>query len=108
MSHAGHHHRAHYQLPNTLAWPMVSFPVGYDSTVGLPIGAQFWGPRFSEPEIVQAAIDYQEHFPQYHNAAPPDLVADTPKVAPRVLRSVEPATPPELSNDPLVAEEALR
>ncbi|TFV31555.1 amidase [Streptomyces sp. T1317-0309] len=101
-------YRAYYQLPNALAWPMVSFPVGYDSTVGLPIAAQFWGPRFSEPEIVQAAIDYQEHFPQYHNAAPPDPVADTPKVAPRVLRSVEPATPPELSNDPLVAEEALR
>ncbi|MEV6995962.1 amidase [Streptomyces sp. NPDC093228] len=101
-------YRAYYQLPNALAWPMVSFPVGYDSTVGLPIAAQFWGPRFSEPEIVQAAIDYQEHFPQYHNAAPPDPVADTPKVAPRVLRPVEPATPPELSNDPLVAEEALR
>ncbi|WP_078862597.1 amidase [Streptomyces sp. NRRL F-5123] len=101
-------YRAYYQLPNALAWPMVSFPVGYDSTVGLPIAAQFWGPRFSEPQIVQAAIDYQDHFPQYHNAAPPDPVADAPKVAPRMLRTAEPATPPELSNDPLVAEEALR
>jgi hypothetical protein len=100
-------YRAYYQLPNALTWPMVSFPVGYDSTVGLPISAQFWGPRFSEPQIVQAALDYQANFPQYHNAAPADPVASSPAVAPRVLRA-EPATPPELSNDPLVAEEALR
>lgn len=102
-------YRAYYQLPNALTWPMVSFPIGYDSTVGLPIAAQFWGPRFSEPQIVQAAIDYQEHYPEYHNAAPadPDFSAATPKAAPRRL-VVEPATPPELSNDPLVAEEALR
>lgn len=100
-------YRAYYQLPNALTWPMVSFPVGYDSTVGLPIAAQFWGPRFSEPQIVQAALDYQEHYPEYHNAAPADPVSTTAKIAPRVLRA-EPATPPELSNDPLVAEEALR
>jgi hypothetical protein len=87
---------------------MVSFPIGYDSTVGLPIAAQFWGPRFSEPNIVQAAIDYQDHFPEYHNAAPADpVLSGTPKVAPRML-TVAPAAPPELSNDPLVAEEALR
>jgi hypothetical protein len=87
---------------------MVSFPIGYDSTLGLPITAQFWGPRFSEPEIVQAAIDYQQQFPEYHNAAPKDPVTTgSPKVAPRRL-TVAPADPPELSNDPLVAEEALR
>ncbi|MYS18989.1 aspartyl-tRNA(Asn)/glutamyl-tRNA(Gln) amidotransferase subunit A, partial [Streptomyces sp. DvalAA-14] len=100
-------YRAYYQLPNALAWPMVSFPVGYDSTVGLPIAAQFWGPRFSEPRIVQAAIDYQAHFPDYHNAAPPDPVVSGAKVAPHAL-AVEPPAPPELSNDPLIAEEALR
>jgi Asp-tRNA(Asn)/Glu-tRNA(Gln) amidotransferase A subunit family amidase len=102
-------YRAYYQLPNALTWPMVSFPVGYDSTVGLPIAAQFWGPRFSEPQIVQAAIDYQDHFPEYHNAAPPDpdVTAAAPKAAPRRL-TVEPAAPPELSNDPLIAEGALR
>jgi Asp-tRNA(Asn)/Glu-tRNA(Gln) amidotransferase A subunit family amidase len=102
-------YRAYYQLPNALTWPMVSFPVGYDSTVGLPIAAQFWGPRFSEPHIVQAAIDYQDHFPEYHNAAPPDpdVAAAAPKAAPRRL-TVEPAAPPELSNDPLIAEGALR
>ncbi|MEU3985125.1 amidase [Streptomyces sp. NPDC026672] len=102
-------YRAYYQLPNALTWPMVSFPIGYDSTLGLPITAQFWGPRFSEAEIVQAAIDYQAHHPEYHNAAPPDpdTSGSTARLAPRRL-TVEPSTPPELSNDPLVAEEALR
>ncbi len=101
-------YRAYYQVPNALTWPMVSFPIGYDTTVGLPIAAQFWGPRFSEPQIVQAAIDYQAHYPDYHNAAPPDPVFTTAaKIAPHKL-VVAAATPPELSNDPLVAEEALR
>ncbi|MGW0631629.1 amidase [Streptomyces sp. NPDC002758] len=101
-------YRAYYQLPNALTWPMVSFPIGYDSTLGLPITAQFWGPRFSEPEIIQAAIDYQAHYPEYHNAAPPDPdTGGTAKVAPHRLTAYQ-AVPPELSNDPLVAEEALR
>jgi len=101
-------YRAYYQLPNALAWPMVSFPIGYDSTVGLPIAAQFWGPRFSEPEIVQAAIDYQNHYPEYHNAAPPDPAPVAS--ANRLPRSFTARTsvPPELSNDPLVAEESVR
>jgi Asp-tRNA(Asn)/Glu-tRNA(Gln) amidotransferase A subunit family amidase len=102
-------YRAYYQLPNALAWPMVSFPIGYDSTdAGLPITAQFWGPRFSEPEIVQAAIDYQDHYPEYHNAAPPDPKPHTATTKPHTLIVKKDATPPELSNDPLVAEEALR
>jgi Asp-tRNA(Asn)/Glu-tRNA(Gln) amidotransferase A subunit family amidase len=101
-------YRAYYQLPNALAWPMVSFPIGYDSTVGLPITAQFWGPRFSEPEIVQAAIDYQTHYPDYHNAAPPDPdTGGKAKASPHTLTVPQPV-PPELSNDPLIAEEALR
>ncbi|MEW2549889.1 amidase [Streptomyces sp. NPDC047002] len=102
-------YRAYYQLPNALAWPMVSFPVGYDSTAaGLPITAQFWGPRFSEPEIVQAAVDYQEHYPEYHNAAPPDPKPRTATTRPHTLVAGKDPTPPELSNDPLVAQEALR
>ncbi|MCF3963869.1 amidase [Streptomyces fuscigenes] len=102
-------YRAYYQLPNALAWPMVSFPVGYDSTdAGLPITAQFWGPRFSEPAIVQAAIDYQDRWPEYHNAAPPDPKPRAATTRPRTLVVRKDPTPPELSNDPLVAEEALR
>jgi Asp-tRNA(Asn)/Glu-tRNA(Gln) amidotransferase A subunit family amidase len=52
-------YRAYYQVPNALGWPMVSFPVGY--VQGLAVSAQFWGPRFSEPALVQAMIDYQAH-----------------------------------------------
>ncbi|GHJ35514.1 amidase [Streptomyces sp. TS71-3] len=104
-------YRAYYQLPNALTWPMVSFPIGYDSTdAGLPITAQFWGPRFSEPEIVQAAIDYQAHHPEYHNAAPPDPrpVPSAQRVPMRKDLRADGDTPAHYSNDPLVAEEALR
>ncbi|GHH82371.1 hypothetical protein GCM10018793_42050 [Streptomyces sulfonofaciens] len=103
-------YRAYYQLPNALTWPMVSFPVGHDSTdAGLPITAQFWGPRFSEPAIVQAAIDYQHHHPEYHDAAPPDPAPLQSAERLPLSRALKTAgTPPEYSNDPLVAEEALR
>ncbi|MEW2506515.1 amidase [Amycolatopsis sp. NPDC047767] len=97
-------YRAYYQVPNALGWPMVSFPVGY--TAGLPISAQFWGPRFAEPALVQSMVDYQAHFPEYHTAAPPDPVFGTltPKLAPRALApAVEDPT-----NDPILGEEAIR
>ncbi|MGH1565775.1 amidase [Mumia sp. DW29H23] len=97
-------YRTFYQLPNALTWPMVTFPIGYDSTVGLPINAAFWGPRFSEPEIIQAALDFQDAHPEYHGKAPADPVVQPP-VARRGAPAVE-SVPPELSNDPLVAEEA--
>ncbi len=97
-------YRTFYQLPNALTWPMVTFPIGYDSTEGLPINAAFWGPRFSEPALVQAALDYQDRHPQYHRAAPTDPVF-APSQA-RRMAPVEETVPPELSNDPLVAEEA--
>lgn len=64
-------------LPNNLGWPMVTFPIGYGSTgvpLELPITAAFWGPRFSEVQIIQAAIDFQSRHPEYHNAAPPDPI----------------------------------
>ena len=41
--------RAYYQVPNAASWPLVCFPVGYD-TLGLPITVQLWGPRFCEPQ----------------------------------------------------------
>ncbi|MFC3503925.1 amidase [Micromonospora krabiensis] len=98
-------YRSFYQLPNALTWPMVTFPIGYDRTEGLPINAAFWGPRFSEPELIQAALDYQDRHPQHHRAAPPDPVFPP---APQARRAapVEEIVPPELSNDPLVAEGA--
>jgi amidase/aspartyl-tRNA(Asn)/glutamyl-tRNA(Gln) amidotransferase subunit A len=106
-------YRAYYQVPNALGWPMVSFPAGY--VQGLPVSAQFWGPRFSEPDIVQAMIDYQANFPDYHTAAPADPTppppsagspspspSATPRMAPRVLPQNDP------TNDPVLGEQAVR
>jgi Asp-tRNA(Asn)/Glu-tRNA(Gln) amidotransferase A subunit family amidase len=102
-------YRTFYQLPNALTWPMVSFPIGYESTEHMPINAAFWGPRFSEPAIVQAAIDYQHWHSEHHRAAPPDPVfAAASPLRSFALRPSEEDVPPELSNDPLVAEEAWR
>lgn len=97
-------YRTFYQLPNALTWPMVTFPIGYDSSVGLPVNAAFWGPRFSEPALIQAALDFQDAYPPYHRKAPADPVV-APPVARRGVPEAE-SVPPELSNDPLVAEEA--
>lgn len=95
-------YRAYYQVPNALGWPMVSFPTGY--VQGLAVSAQFWGPRFSEPDIVQSMIDYQAHFPSYHNAVPADPVASAPTLRPNVLAPQEEGP----SNDPLIGEQAIR
>jgi Asp-tRNA(Asn)/Glu-tRNA(Gln) amidotransferase A subunit family amidase len=117
--------RAYYQVPNAIAWPMVSFPAGYVS--GLAASAQFWGPRFSEADIIQAALDYQANFPDYNHAAPIDPVItpvtpaksaqSTNRAAssPAIARTPEdiPAAPgaPEdtgPSNDPLIGEAQVR
>jgi amidase/aspartyl-tRNA(Asn)/glutamyl-tRNA(Gln) amidotransferase subunit A len=95
--------RAYYQVPNAIGWPMTSFPVGYVS--GLAVSAQFWGPRFSEPDIVQAAVDYQAHFPAYHNAVPTDPTP--PTVAPQA-HGLPTATDDGPSNDPLIGEQMIR
>lgn len=99
-------YRTFFQLPNALTWPMVTFPIGNDEETGLPVNAAFWGPRFSEPELIQAAIDFQANYPAYNAAIPTDPVV-TPPMA-RSMRSmpVDEVVPPELSTDPLVAEQA--
>jgi hypothetical protein len=96
--------RAYYQVPNAIGWPMTSFPVGYVS--GLAVSAQFWGPRFSEPDIVQAAVDYQAHFPQYHEAAPADPTP--PSAAAQRARALFTVPDNGPSNDPLIGEQAIR
>ncbi|GAB2969799.1 hypothetical protein LWP59_14395 [Amycolatopsis acidiphila] len=73
---------------------------------GLPVSAQFWGPRFSEPEIVQSMIDYQAHFPDYHSAAPADPMAPAPGAAPKLAPTVVPHDDP--TNDPVLGEQAVR
>ncbi|WP_320673298.1 amidase [Patulibacter defluvii] len=103
-------YRTYYQVPNALGWPMVSFPAGYGGDAdGLPISVQFWGPRFSEPQIIQAAIDYQAAYPGYHRAIPDDPeVAITPK-AKRLgpEKTVEDDPDPLLTNDPDAHDAAL-
>ena len=56
--------RRNNQLANSLSFPMVSFPIGYVD--GLPINADFKGPRFAEPMLTQAMLDYQARYPQHH------------------------------------------
>ncbi|WP_146087658.1 amidase [Thermomonospora echinospora] len=98
-------YRAYYQVPNALGWPMVSFPVG--QVQGLPVSAQFWGPRFAEAEITQAMIDYQARHPEHHNATPADPTPPPASAAPR-QRSMTAETESGPSNDPLLGEEDIR
>ncbi|UJA20204.1 hypothetical protein HJD18_08230 [Thermoleophilia bacterium SCSIO 60948] len=99
--------RRNNQLANNLSFPMVSFPIGFDSK-GLPISAQFKGPRFSEPSLVQAMIDYQKRYPEYHRALAPD---PEPKDGARRLSPQRAQAlaeeDPALSQDPLISAEAL-
>jgi len=61
--------RAYYQVPTRrLADGQLPGRV----RVGPARVGQFWGPRFSEPGIVAAALDYQANFPEYNHAAPTD------------------------------------
>jgi hypothetical protein len=102
--------RTYYQVPNALAWPMLSFPAGYSADAdGLPISVQFWGPRFSEPQIIQAAIDYQAAYPDYHRAVPKDpvvTVTTRSKAQPIAPGDVAPFDP-FYSNDPEQHEAAI-
>jgi amidase/aspartyl-tRNA(Asn)/glutamyl-tRNA(Gln) amidotransferase subunit A len=100
--------RRNNQLANSLSFPMVSFPIGFDG-VGLPISAQFKGPRFSEPQLAQAMIDYQARHPEWHTKRPGDPVkrsaarrlskADTERLETADL---------SLSQDPLISEANFR
>jgi Asp-tRNA(Asn)/Glu-tRNA(Gln) amidotransferase A subunit family amidase len=100
--------RRNNQIANNLSFPMVSFPIGYDPE-GLPISAQFKGPRFSEPRMVQAMVDYQARHPGHHRRRPddPELRAAGEQLAPARVRRLE-FQDLSLSEDPLVYEENHR
>jgi Asp-tRNA(Asn)/Glu-tRNA(Gln) amidotransferase A subunit family amidase len=91
--------RRNNQLANSLSFPMVSFPIGYVD--GLPVSAEFKGPRFSEPLITQAMLDYQARHPEHHRARPAD---PEPRSQPLLRRRAAESDDPTLSNDPLVHE----
>jgi Asp-tRNA(Asn)/Glu-tRNA(Gln) amidotransferase A subunit family amidase len=100
--------RRNNQIANNLSFPMVSFPIGYDPE-GLPISAQLKGPRFSEPQMVQAMIDYQARYPAHHRQRPPDPEPRLrrERLAPAETRRLE-FEDLSLSEDPLVYEENHR
>lgn len=103
-------YRSFYQGPNALAWPMLSFPVGYtESSPTMPISVQFLGPRDTTAMIVQAALDYQAAHPRWHRAVPEDMEplrgTGTQR---RAERTENLEVDPLLSNDPLIYEEAMR
>jgi len=60
-------------LPNVLGWPAVTLPIG--TAADVPVSATLIGPRFSEPAVVQTAIDYQAAHPQWHTMKAPDPAA---------------------------------
>ncbi len=101
--------RRNNQIANSLSFPMVSFPIGFNS-IDMPITAQFKGPRFSEPQMAQAMIDYQARYPEWHTAAPPNPVAKpTAKILSKKQSTVmENSEDLSASNDPLIAMENFR
>ncbi|MEV4419379.1 amidase, partial [Patulibacter sp. NPDC049589] len=109
--------RRYNQIANDLSWPLVSFPVGVTSNAGLPICVQLWGPRFSEPKLVQAMIDYQAKHPEHHTRFPADPQPVSTKTLPPALaarvaeataiaESPDAPIDPASSNDPVVQENA--
>jgi Asp-tRNA(Asn)/Glu-tRNA(Gln) amidotransferase A subunit family amidase len=94
--------RRNNQLANSKSFPMVSFPIG--SVDGLPINAEFMGPRFSEPLITQAMIDYQARYPEHHRARPADPQPRSTLERLGARRADSAEEDPTLSNDPLVHE----
>ncbi|WP_229631245.1 hypothetical protein [Pseudomonas syringae] len=100
--------RMYFAQPNALAWPMLTLPIGHGATgipQQLPITAAFWGRRFSELLLVQAAIDFQTHYPEYHTKAPPDPDFASP-VAFHLWTLDE--IPSQYSADPLVIADGRR
>ncbi|CAB4909405.1 unannotated protein [freshwater metagenome] len=108
-------YRSFFQGPNALAWPMVSFPIGFSADDGstpstvMPITAQFLGPRDTTSMLVQAALDYQAAT-DWHQRVPVDM---EPLTASGIGRRRSERTEnlevePLQSNDPLIYEEAMR
>lgn len=63
-----------------LGFPVVTVPGGASSATHLPVGIQIGGPPFSEPGLIQLAIDLQAHYPHYEES--PSGLAATPSPVP--------------------------
>ncbi len=99
--------RRNNQLANSLSFPMVSFPVGYDPE-GLPMNVELKGPRFSEPALTQVMVDYQARFPDYNAARPANPTLSRSRAAEPSAAAIKAArdlaADPMLSTDPLIHE----
>ncbi|MDO9407767.1 amidase [Patulibacter sp.] len=106
-------YRSFFQGPNALAWPMVSFPIGFSADDGatpstvMPITAQFLGPRDTTSMITQAALDYQAAT-DWHQRVPTDMAPLANPGRRRAERTENLEVDPLQSNDPLIYEEAMR
>jgi Asp-tRNA(Asn)/Glu-tRNA(Gln) amidotransferase A subunit family amidase len=100
--------RRNNQIANSLSFPMVSFPIGFNS-LNMPITAQFKGPRFSEPQMAQAMIDYQTRYPEWHTPMPPDpVVKPAAKILSKKQSHAMESEDLSASNDPIIAMENFR
>ncbi len=48
-----------------LGFPVVTVPGGTSTATGLPVGIQIAGAPFTEPGLIQLAIDLQAHYPHF-------------------------------------------
>jgi aspartyl-tRNA(Asn)/glutamyl-tRNA(Gln) amidotransferase subunit A len=57
-----------------LGFPVVTVPGGASAASGLPVGIQLVGGPFSEAQLIQIAIDLQQHYPHF-TEQPPGLAS---------------------------------
>ncbi|MCW3047736.1 MAG: amidase [Solirubrobacterales bacterium] len=57
-----------------LGFPVVTVPGGTSTASGLPVGIQLVGAPFSEANLIQIAIDLQQHYPHF-TQQPPGLAS---------------------------------
>ncbi|GIO69633.1 amidase family protein [Paenibacillus cookii] len=56
-----------FKLSSFTGWPTVTVPAGFTPD-GLPVGIDFFGRAFSEPELIKLAYSYEQH--THHRQAP--------------------------------------
>ncbi len=101
--------RRNNQIANSLSFPMVSFPIGFNSLEHAD-HRPVQGAAVLRAADGQAMIDYQARYPEWHTAAPPNPVAKpTAKIlSKKQSTAMESTEDLSASNDPLVAMENFR
>ncbi len=65
-------HAAVRSMWNLLGLPVVGVPIGLDGELGMPVGAQLAGPRWTEDRLLRIAIAYQRRT-AHHLRRPGDI-----------------------------------